>query len=432
MGLFFMSETVLAQPQPRQGIRALGAHKSYLVMMAAKIISRFGDSIDSIAYSWMVYVLTGSEVLMGTLFALNFIPGIAFSLFTGVLVDRWSKKMIVIIANTGRGLMVILTAMLYFTGYLQPWHLFIFTFINSSFECFSTPAEMSLVPRILPKELLLSGNSLTSSAARTAELAGLGAAGGLIAVIGVTGAMITDALTFLIAAFLFLWVRTRAEDKAPDASDDAPAASEQKKTYWSEFKSGLAFVKGQKMILLTLLAAAFVNLCLTPYNVLEPVYVKEILHSGPFGLSLMGISLVVGMIISGLWISQKGNRHKKSRMIVFGFLLLGVSYGLLYIPSIVTAYPLYTATVFCFGMGIAISFVNTPINTFMMEVTPSDMLGRVGALSSMLGTCTIPLGGLIAGFAGTWVSVELLFLIFGILMIIPGLLLLTQKSFMSV
>ncbi|MGN7355985.1 MFS transporter [Paenibacillus sp. SAF-054] len=426
-----MSQSVLIQPQPRQGIRALSVHKSYLMMIAAKIISRFGDSIDSIAYSWMVYVLTGSEVLMGTLFALNFIPGIAFSLFTGVLVDRWSKKKIVIIANTGRGITVMLTALLYFMGYLQPWHLFIFTFINSTFECFSTPAEMSLVPSVLPKELLLSGNSLTSSAARTAELAGLGAAGGLIAWVGVSGAMIIDAFTFLIAAVLFFWVRPTVQlEDAKTSEHDVDDASPQ--TFWPQFKSGLLFVKGQKMILLTMLTAAFVNLCLTPYNVLEPVYVKEILHAGPFGLSLMGISLVVGMIISGLWIGQKGANYKKSSLIVFGYLLLGACYGLLYVPSLIPSYPLYAATVFCFGMGIAISFVNTPVSTYLMEVTPREMLGRIGALSSMLGTCMIPLGGLIAGFAGTWVTVDMLFLIFGILMMIPGLLLLTQKSFMGV
>lgn len=64
----------------------------------------------------------------------------------------------------------------------------------------------------------------------------------------------------------------------------------------------------------------------------------------------------------------------------------------------------------------------------MMETTPHDMLGRIGALSSMIGTCTIPLGGLIAGYAGSVMDANHVFLIFGILMMIPGLLLLTQKK----
>ena len=430
-GVVEMSETVLVQSQPRKGIHALSAHRSYLVMMAAKIVSRFGDSVDSIAYSWMVYMLTGSEVLMGTLFAVNFIPGIALSPFTGVLVDRWPKKRIVMIAGAGRGIMVTLTALLYFAGLLEPWHLFIVTLINSTFECFSTPAEMSLVPRLLPKELLLTGNSLTSSVSRTAELGGMAAAGGLIALVGISGTMIIDAATFLIEALLFFFIRPNPEQKQADV-DAGDSGAPAKNSYWKEFVSGLQFVRKKRLILLTMMAGAFVNLCLCPWNVLQPVYVKEVLRSGPFGLSLLGITLVIGMILSGLWIGQKGSRYKKSSLIVFGFLLLGATYSLLYVPPLFDHNPLYAAALFSFGMGFAISFVNTPMSTYTMEVTPERMLGRIGALSSMIVTCMIPLGGVIAGFAGTLLSANVVFLIFGLLMIVPGLLLLGQKSFMSI
>ncbi|BFH63997.1 MFS transporter [Paenibacillus azoreducens] len=428
-----MSETVMvqAQPQRRQGIRALSAYKSYLLLMIAKMVSHFGDSIDSIAYSWMVYMITGSEILMGTLFAFNFIPGIAFSLFTGVLVDRWPKKKILIIAASGRGVIVTLTALLYLTNHLQPWHLFIFTFINSTFQCFSNPAEMSIVPRLLPKELLLTGNSITASATRTAELGGLAVAGGLIALVGISGSMLINAATFFIAAILFLGIRFNQAVKSavsPNGESPPKAAA----SYWKEFLSGFHYVRKQSMLVVTISAGAFVNLCLTPWNVLQPVYVKEILHSGPFGLSLLGISLVTGMVLSGIYISQKGSAFKKSTLIVFGYLLLGVTYSLLYMPAFIGFYPLYAAAICCFGMGFAISFINTPVSTFMMETTPHDMLGRIGALSSMIGTCTIPLGGLIAGYAGSVLDANHVFLIFGILMMIPGLLLLTQKKFMSV
>lgn len=425
-----MSETVLLQQN--QGVRRLAKHKLYLMMITAKIISRFGDSVDSIAYSWMVYLLTGSELLMGTLYAINFVPGIAFSMFTGVLVDRWSKKKVVIVTNAGRGITVTVTALLYFIGDLQPWHLFIFTFINSTLECFSTPAEMSLVPRILPKELLLSGNSLTSSASRTAELAGLAAAGGLIAMLGISGAMLIDALSFLLAALMYVWIRID-RDQGQEVDNDAGLMhAEESPSYWSQFKTGLKFVKGHKLMMMTMLSAAFVNLCLTPKNVLEPVYVKQILHSGPYGLSLIGIALITGMIISGLWISLKGSSYRKSSLIVFGFLLLGVTYSLLYVPALLREYPLYAAAAFCFGMGFAISFINTPVSTYMMEVTPKAMLGRVGALSSTICTCAIPVGSLLAGWAGAFVGVHVLYLVFGLLMLIPGVYLWSQKGFMKI
>jgi DHA3 family macrolide efflux protein-like MFS transporter len=428
-----MSETVLVQSQakPKRGIRALSAHRSYFVMLAAKIISVFGDSVDSIAYSWMVYMLTGSKVLMGTLFAASFIPGIAFSPFTGVLVDRWSKKKVIVIAGIGRGITVSLTAFLYFMGSLEPWHLFVFTMLNSSFQCFSRPAEAAIVPRLLPKELLLTGNSITASVSRTAEIGGLAAAGGLIALAGISGTMIINASSFFLEALLYFFIRLNREEEPP-VEPHGDSGAKAKSSYWKEFRIGLQFVIKNRLILLTMMAGAFVNLCLCPWNVLQPVYVKEILHSGPFGLSLLGITLMIGMILGGLFISQRGDRYKKSTLIVFGILLLGVTYSMLYLPALFTYYPLYAATLFSFGMGFAISFVNTPIATYSMEVTPKNMLGRISALSNMIVTCTIPLGGVIAGFAGTWLSANVVFLVFGLLMIIPGRLLLTHKSFMSI
>lgn len=74
--------------------------------------------------------------------------------------------------NTGRGVMVGLTALLFALGQLEVWHLFVFTVLNSLLECFTSPAEVSSVPRLLPQSMLLSGNAMTSSATRLAELAG--------------------------------------------------------------------------------------------------------------------------------------------------------------------------------------------------------------------------------------------------------------------
>ncbi|WP_458126460.1 MFS transporter [Paenibacillus sp. Z3-2] len=103
--------------------------------MLSKVVSRFGDSIDSIAYSWMVYILTGSKVLMGRLLAVNFLPNILLGLFAGALVDRMSLKKVIVITNTGRGLFVGITALLFGLGQLEVWHLFVITILNSLLKC---------------------------------------------------------------------------------------------------------------------------------------------------------------------------------------------------------------------------------------------------------------------------------------------------------
>lgn len=134
----------------KQGIGELIRIRPYMQFMLSKVVSRFGDSIDSIAYSWMVYILTGSKVLMGTLLAVNFLPSIFLGLFAGALVDRMSLKKVIVITNTGRGLFVGITALLFGLGQLEVWHLFVITILNSLLECFTIPAEVSSVPDCFP------------------------------------------------------------------------------------------------------------------------------------------------------------------------------------------------------------------------------------------------------------------------------------------
>lgn len=412
----------------KQGIRELSKFKPFMYLLLARIVSRFGDSIDAIAYSWMVYMMTGSKILMGTLFALNFVPGILFSVFTGALVDRWPKRLVVLIAYLGRGMLVLITAWLFWIGALRPWHLYVLTLLNSTLECFASPAETALVPSLLPKEQLLSANSVSSSVCRIAELAGLAIAGGMISFIGISGAILIDSLTFLSAA-LFIGL-IRGLDSTEARISDASTTS-----LIEEIKTGLKFMSTNKLILTIMLTAAYVNLCLAPYNVLNPVYVKEILNSGPQGLSALGISLICGMIASGLWISRKGSQYKKSTLIITGYLLLCINYALLFVAPFVkfnAHLPLVVAAIFSFGIGCAVSLVSTPTATYFMEEVPKELLGRIGSLNGMLATCAIPIGSLIAGFAGEWIPVHYLYLSFGLLLLLPILFLIRQRSFLRI
>ncbi|QGG57756.1 MFS transporter [Paenibacillus sp. FSL W8-1187] len=419
-------------PAPSRPFRALLAHRSFMLLLAARMTSRFGDSIDSIAYSWMVYQLTGSKLMMGSLFALNFVPGILFSLFIGVLIDRIPQKTILVASYAARGLSVAATAALLGLGLLEPWHLFVFTFLNSTLECFATPTETSLVPRLLPKPLLLSGNSLSASLSRSAELAGLAAAGAIIAWTGLAGAILVDASTFLLSALLLLFLAVPArpdEDRPSPSQDDAGA---KKTAYWQDFKLGLSFVRSHSLLILTLMTGALLNVGLIPHNVMGPVYVKDVLHAGPSVLSLLGVCLLTGMILSGLAIGAWGSRFRKSSLIVFGCFLLGASQGLYFLPAAIEWQPAVIVAALAFSSGAAIPFINTPLSTYMMEVTPAGMLGRVSSLSSMISSALLPVGAIAVGAVGSLVPVETLYLGAGLLMVLPAFFLLTRKSFMKI
>ncbi|PJN55930.1 hypothetical protein PAEVO_26530 [Paenibacillus sp. GM2FR] len=415
----------------KQGFGQLLKIRPYLIYLSAQAITRFGDSLDSIAYSWMVYMLTGSELLMGTLFAFNFLPGLLFSLFTGAYVDRWPKKLVLALTYLSRGIVVSITAFLYAVGSLEVWHLFLFTFLNSTLECFSRPAETSIVPRLLPKDKLLAGNSFSTSVSRSAELIGLSIAGALIALIGISGTILMDAITFLIASTIIAFMPNPEAAEQAEAKD-ASTQTEMTKTVLGDIKEALLFVKQHTLLLITTMLAMINNFCLAPLNVLQPVYVKETLGAGAGGLSVLGTALLIGMICSGLWIGRYGKSFKKSTLIMSGSIMLGIGYFALGIPGHLPAWRVESAAVCMFVAGFAVSLLSAPISTYLMEVTPRHMLGRIGALMSVVCTAAIPVGSLITGLVAEHQSPPLLFSIMGIIMMLPVIFLIRKKSFRAI
>lgn len=415
-----MSETVL---EKKVGIKDLLKQSNYLKLIIANFISRFGDSIDSIAYAWMVYTLTGSKLLMGTLFAVNAIPSILLSPFSGVFADHFQKKKTIVICDLGRGLVVLLTAILFGTGYLRVWHLYLFTVLNSSFEAFSSPARASLMPLILKKEYFLSANGFSTSLSSLAELIGLGVAGYLIATINISGAIFIDAFTFFISAVIILMMIVNGDVKSERKLDT--------KTYFIDLKEGFSYIIKNKAILLIAFAAMVVNFSLTPLNVLQPVYVSEVLKSGPAVMSYLGIGLVVGVIISGLLVSQFGSNFKKPFLITCGFSIMGLSYTALSLPAMLNISgfaSIIIAVLVFFLFGFSLPMINSATQSIFMEKTKPEILGRAASLLGMLCLCATPLGSALTGIVAEYTSIPVLYISMGILIVITGFALLLSKE----
>lgn len=408
----------------KAGMKELFKVSNFVKLTIANFISRFGDSIDQIAYGWMVYTLTGSKLLMGTLFAVSAIPNIVLSPFSGVFADHFKKKKTIVICDLGRGLVVMLTAILFGLGYLRTWHLFAFTIMNSSLETFSSPARASIMPLILNKDQFLSANALSSSVSSFAQLIGLGAAGFLIATIDISGAILIDALTFFISAILIFLMVVKGDVKSDRKLDT--------KTYVTDLSEGFKYIIKNKLILLTVLAAMVVNFSLAPIGVLEPVYAKEILKSGPEVMSYLGIAMVTGIIISGILVGQFGSRFKKSLLITIGFVVLGASYTALSLPELVQ-FSKQNAILIAVGLyfifGLAIPPINATVGTYMLENTKQELLGRVSSLLTMVCLCAAPIGSALTGVIAEFTSISTIFISMGALVILVGLALLFNKEF---
>lgn len=203
----------------KQGYRTIMHHRCFMQNLIANLINRLGDSIDMIAFSWLVYALTDSAAWSAIVLGVNILPNILIQPIAGAIVEQQPKKRVMVLCDLGRGVLTGLIILLYINQLLYPWILLVITFMNNTLESFRNPAETGFIPRILPKEDYDFGLSLNQSSARIFELIGTGIAGVILSVGGIAGAVAIDMLTFFISAFLIATIPLQ-EEKAEKKSND--------------------------------------------------------------------------------------------------------------------------------------------------------------------------------------------------------------------
>ncbi|MTI69292.1 MAG: MFS transporter [Firmicutes bacterium] len=388
-------------------------YRDFIKLFIANLISRFGDSIDMIAYGYMVYKLTGSKLSLATIYISNVLPNILFSSFSGTIVDFFSKKKITVLGDVLRGSLVFITAFLYSQNLLVTWHLFFFTFINSTIETFVSPCKFSTIPKLIDEKHYLTINSSLKSITKFIELIGLAIAGTIIGFIGISGAIVIDGVTFLISSLIICFVKFPIEESKKLT----------KNNYIKSYKKGMNFVFEKKFILSFIISLALLNFLLTPINALAPAYIKDILKMGPEGLSYFSLSFAMGSILGGIVVSKIGKNLGIKKMLFVGLFFTGLFYSSLSLPAFKDMFrPIILA---CFSMGligIFIPFATAALTTFLMTVTPKDMLARVGAVINMFSLSANPLGAFTSGLISSFIGLKFLILGFGILFMITTLL----------
>lgn len=272
--------------------KAVLKEKNYLIFILANLISRFGDSVDCIAYEWMVYKITNSASLMALIFGVNAIPTMVLQPFAGVFVEKYNKKKVIAFCDFGRGITVLIIALLYLTGKLTVPMLFVSTILNSTFEAFRSPAASAVTPLLLSKENYSYGMSLFSSSARIVEIIGLAIAGGIIGFFGVASGILIDAASFLICGAIIIFLKY--------SGDVIGKADINIKIYLNDLKNGFIYLKDNKLLMNLTLFTPVVNLFLVPFNTLILVYINSDLHLGADAYAALNIAITIGIGLGNL------------------------------------------------------------------------------------------------------------------------------------
>jgi DHA3 family macrolide efflux protein-like MFS transporter len=386
--------------------------RNYGAVLASNGLSRFADSLDSLVFAWLVYQLTGSTLLMGTILAVNALPNVLLAPVAGVLADRWRKLPLMRTGALGRSLLAGLVATLVISGQLQVWHLFVVTVLSSTLETLASPTQSALAVHLVDKPQLAAASGLSQTVATAAQLAGLAFVAVGLGPLGLGGLLVLDAGLFALAAGVLF---------VPRLPSDVTSVVKLSGSRWNlDLQEGWRFLRSDRLLLGVVLLALFLNLAFSPLSVLEAPFVKDVLHAGAETLAGVGLSLLIGMVVAGLFVGAAVSRWGTWTTMLGGLVGLGVSFAAVGLvgwlpaeaPRAALAMALYATA------GLALPFVNAPIGAWFSAAVAPELQGRVFSTINALSLVATPLGAAASGaLAQVW-SVPALFVATGVLVLV--------------
>lgn len=388
----------------------LWQEKNYLKSLIATFITRIGDGIDMIAFSWLVYEITGSTLLVASIAAVNMIPTILVGFVGGVLSNYIDEKKIMWICDFGRGTCVALIAFLYFMGLLQVWHLFVITFLNSSFEGFRSPAQSSIYPKILKEENIENGIALQEAVTGAGNLLGLVCAPACISIFGLGTSLLIDALTFFACGFIIILMSKIQVTKQVEEISFA-----------QELVEGFQYLKNEPIIMYLMFFILFINAMFVPISTFMVAYVQDYMLLGSEVISIFGIGQTISMILTAPLIPKLTEKMRFKTMFLGGGVivsLLAISYGFapLFAGNAIMIYVLIALAALI--LGVALNFVNIPFRVLVMKRVDQEYLGRTWAIVGAASMGMQPLANMFFGVISNSTSLDVIYKVAGVIALI--------------
>jgi MFS family permease len=357
-------------------------HRNFRLFFGGQTISLIGTWMTRIATAWLVYRLTHSALLLGTVSFAGQIPTFLVAPFAGVWIDRWDRRQVLVWTQTLAMVQSFALAGLTFSGHITiHWILFL-SVMQGIINAFDMPGRQSFMVQMVEDRADLSNAiAINSSMVNVARLIGPSLAGMLIAVTSEAWCFLIDGISYIavIASLLMMHVHV-------------PAIVRKATSTFHEMKEGWSYVSGFLPIRTILMLFAVVSLMGMPFVVLMPVFAATVLHGGPHTLGFLMGAMGVGALASALSLAARRNVRGLIRMIpvaagVFGLGLIG--FGLS------STFWLSMAMVLVAGAGMMQGMAAS--NTIIQTLVDEDKRGRVMSYYTMAFMGMAPFGSLLAG-----------------------------------
>ena len=382
-------------PGTRNRLRArlgrLSANPDFMRMWAGETISMFGSQITYIAIPLTAALVLHAEPgEMGVLQAAGFAPFLLLTLFAGVWVDRNRRRPILVLTNAGRAVLLALVPLSALFGWLSMAQLYIIALLVGSLTVFFELAYQSYLPTLVGKDELVEGNSKLQTSASVSSIGGPGIAGLLLEVLSAPFALLADAISFLVSAYMLLRIRK---------VEPEPRRHHERGSFRREVREGISIVFKNPYLRVFALEAASYNFF---WNLMEAVYILYAVRE--LGASPLVIGLVfslgsIGSLVGALVAARWADRFGIGRAITGTMALSCLSTFLIPLAGDGALGPwLVGASFFMGGLGVTVSVIH--VVSLRQTVTPGHLLGRMNGSYRFITWGVIPVGALLGGYLG--------------------------------
>jgi MFS family permease len=349
---------------PSAPVEPVLRHRAFALFWFARVGSTGAYHMQAVAIGWQVYALTDSALALGLIGLVQLLPVIVLTFVAGPLADRFDRARIASLCQIVHGGCAALLAIGTVGGWLTVGGIFALVAVVGAARAFESPTMAALVPGLVPPALLPSATAWSASANQTAQIVGP-ALGGLLYGIGPMVAFTTAAALFWSASVLSALIRA-----------ERVVRQREPVTLKSLF-SGIGFVRSRPIVLGTLSLDLFAVL-LGGAVALLPIYARDILHTGPWGLGVLRASPALGALAISVWLANHPLRRRVGRTLFAVTILFGLA---TMVFGVSTSLPLSMAALATLGAADVVSVV---IRFSLVQLqTPDAMRGRVSALNSL-------------------------------------------------
>ncbi|HTI39179.1 MAG TPA: MFS transporter [Vicinamibacterales bacterium] len=382
-------------------------HRNYRLFFSGQSVSLIGTWITRIATSWLVYRLTGSELLLGVVGFCGQVPTLVLAPFAGVIVDRADRQRILIMTQILSMLQSAALAALTFSGRITVTEILLLQVGQGFINAFDTPARQAFVVEMVEDRAdMANAIALNSSMVNGSRIIGPSIGGAIIAAVGEGWCFTIDAVSYLfvIASLVAMHVTARGHAERVEAN------------VLQDLRDGWQYVLDSVPIRTALLVLAIVSTMAMPYTVLMPAVVTQVLHGGPSTLGFLMTMSGVGALAGALYLAQRTSVVGLGQVVMYATLAFGA--GL--IGFSVSRSELAAAAVLTIvGAGFILQMAAT--NTVLQTLVDDRVRGRVMAFYTMAFFGSAPIGSLLAGVVADRIGAETTIGLCGAVCVITGL-----------